>query len=106
MVTKIALMGAGGKMGCRITDNMKALPEYEIAYVEVSADGIKRLTERAITNTPQDAALQEADAVILALPDALIGRLTFDIIPKLKAGAMVISLDPAAAYMSRAIRAS
>lgn len=36
MTIKIALMGAGGKMSCRITDNLMKLPEkYEIAYVEI-----------------------------------------------------------------------
>lgn len=98
MVTTIALMGAGGKMGCRITDNMKDLPEYRMLYVEVSPQGIQNLAQRGVTTTPQAEAVAEADAVILALPDRLIGRITREMIPSLKPGTIVIGLDPAAAY--------
>jgi len=98
MTITIALMGAGGKMGCRITDNMKDLPQYEMLYVEVSDNGIANLAERKLSPTPQDEALAKADAVILALPDRLIGKITHEIIPVLNAGTMLIGLDPAAAY--------
>lgn len=99
MTLKIALMGAGGKMGQRITDNMTKYPDrYEMAYVEVSEMGIANLAKRGLQPTPQDEALRDADAVILALPDKLIGRITREIIEELKPGAMVLSLDPAAAY--------
>jgi len=99
MTMKIALMGAGGKMGCRLTDNLVNHPDkYEMAFVEVSEAGIANLEERGLSVTPQDEALADADAVILALPDRLIGQISADIIPQLKAGAMVVALDPAAAY--------
>lgn len=95
---KIALMGAGGKMGCRITDNLKGKPGFEIAYVEVGKEGIERLRAKGVTTTPQDQAVAEADYVILAVPDRLIGKISGDIVPKLKSGCKVIGLDPAAAY--------
>ncbi len=96
---KIALMGAGGKMGCRITDNLMKMPEkYAMRYVEVSEGGLANLAKRGLQPTPQNEALADADAVILALPDRLIGKITHEIIPLLKPGAMVIGLDPAAAY--------
>jgi D-apionate oxidoisomerase len=95
---KVALLGAGGKMGCRITDNVKDLSRYDVSYVEVSPEGQARLAERGITATPEAAALAEADAVILALPDRLIGSITAQVVPQLEPGAMVVSLDPAAAY--------
>ena len=98
MTTKIALMGAGGKMGCRITDNMMQRDEYEMMYVEVSDAGVDRLAERGVSPTAQDEALAQADAVILALPDRLIGPISHQIIPTLRAGTMVVGLDPAAAY--------
>ncbi len=99
MAMKVALMGAGGKMGQRITDNLMRLPErYEMAYVEVSEAGIANLAKRGLKPTPQTEALRDADAVILALPDRLIGRITREIIEDLKPGTMVVSLDPAAAY--------
>lgn len=99
MALKVAIMGAGGKMGCRITDNMMKYPEkYEMAYVEVSEQGIANLAKRGVGPTLQSEALADADVVILALPDKLIGRITREIIEDLKSGAMVMSLDPAAAY--------
>lgn len=96
---KVTLMGAGGKMGCRITDNLMKLPEkYAMRYVEPSEQGIANLAKRGLKPTPQAEALKDADAVILALPDRLIGKITHEIVPLLKPGAMVIGLDPAAAY--------
>jgi len=95
---RVALMGAGGKMGCRITDNMKDLPEYDMSYVEVSEAGIERLRKLGVEVTPQDEALKDADTVILAVPDILIGKISEDIVPKLKPRTMIIGLDPAAAY--------
>jgi hypothetical protein len=99
MTIKVALMGAGGKMGQRLTDNLMRHPDqYDMAYVEVSPAGVEKLAARGLTPTPQDQALADADAVILALPDRLIGRITHDIIEQIKPGAMIVSLDPAAAY--------
>lgn len=98
MTTTIALMGAGGKMGCRITDNIKEMAEYDVRYVEVSPRGQERLAERGLGVTAQDKAVADADVVILAVPDALIGTIAQTLIPKVKSGAMVMALDPAAAY--------
>ncbi len=95
---KIALMGAGGKMGCRITDNLKGNREYQVAHVEVGAGGVTRLAERGITPVAQEEALAGAQIVILAVPDVVIGRVTHEIVPKLNPGTMVVGLDPAAAY--------
>lgn len=99
MTLKIALMGAGGKMGGRLTDNLVKFPEkYDMAYIEVSEMGIANLAKRGLQPTSQTQALADADAVILALPDKLIGRITQELIPTLRPGTMVIGLDPAAAY--------
>jgi hypothetical protein len=94
-MTTIALFGAGGKMGCRITDNLKD-SDYRMVYIEISPAGIENLRQRGLSPTPQDEALAVADVAILALPDNLIERLSAQIIPQLKAGALVICLDPAA----------
>ena len=101
---KLALMGAGGKMGCRIADNLikhadaSDANNFDVRYVEVSPVGIARLAERKRVPTPRDEALVEADAVVLALPDALLGKITHEIVPLLRSGALVMTLDPAAAY--------
>jgi len=98
---KLALMGAGGKMGCRITDNLtkpSGKADFDVRYVEVSPAGIAQLAQRGLAPTPRDEALAQADAVVLALPDALLGKITGEIVPRLKPGTLVMTLDPAAAF--------
>ncbi len=97
-MTMVALMGAGGKMGRRVTNNLLKFPEYRVLYVEVSPQGIQTLADHGLSTTPQDEALAAADVVVLAVPDALIGRICDTIVPKLRSGVMVMGLDPAAGY--------
>jgi hypothetical protein len=97
-VTTIALMGAGGKMGCRLTDNLKDHPDYEMLYVEVSEAGLARLAAKGVAPTPLAEALACAEVVILAVPDALIGTICRQIVPELRPGTLVMGLDPAAGY--------
>ena len=97
-MTSIALFGAGGKMGARLSKNLLGSP-YEVRHVEVSEAGQKRLKdELGITCRSIDDALKGVDVVILAVPDTLIGRIAADISPKLAAGTMVITLDAAAPF--------
>jgi hypothetical protein len=92
-------MGAGGKMGCRLTDNLIKHPhKYKMHFVEISEAGIENLAQRGRQPTPQSEALQNADVVILALPDRLIGKISREIVPTLQPGSMIVSLDPAATY--------
>jgi D-apionate oxidoisomerase len=43
---KIALIGAGGKMGCRLTDNFLKCPHYLVQYIEISEKGVLNLKDR------------------------------------------------------------
>ncbi|HZF63281.1 MAG TPA: phosphogluconate dehydrogenase C-terminal domain-containing protein [Chitinophagaceae bacterium] len=95
-MSKIALVGAGGKMGCRLTDNFLECPQYMLDYLEISERGIQNLKERNVVVSEPEAALPEADVVILGVPDVAIGEISHDIIPKMKPGALVMTLDPAA----------
>jgi hypothetical protein len=95
---KITLLGAGGKMGGRITANLHHLPQYEVDYVEASEERRKQMAEAGVKTTGMEEALGRAEAVILGVPDRLIGKITHEIVPKLKPGTIVIGLDPAAAY--------
>ena len=97
-MSTIALMGAGGKMGLRIARNLKDNTDYKTLYVEISDAGKSSLAELGLSATPQAEALPQADVVILALPDKLIGRICNDMVPKLRSGTMVMGLDPAAGY--------
>jgi len=99
-MTTVALFGAGGKMGCRITDNLKD-SEYDVRYVEVSPAGIENLRKRGLSVTAREQALREADAVILAVPDNLIERIAAEIVPAMSAGAMLVVLDAAAPFAGK-----
>ncbi len=97
-MTKIALFGAGGKMGMRLGANLKN-SDYIVAPVEVSDAGKARLSnELGWQATPIDHALEGADVVVLAVPDTAIGKVAHGIIDKLKPGTMVVVLDAAAPY--------
>jgi len=97
MSETIALIGAGGKMGCRITDNLRR-SSHRVFYVEVGEAGVERLKRRGLVVTPLQEALKEADLAILAVPDIFIGKVAAVAVPLLKSGAMVICLDPAAPH--------
>jgi D-apionate oxidoisomerase len=97
-MTSIALLGAGGKMGARLAKNLQG-SAFEIRHVEVSAAGQQRLKdELGIACCSLDDALRGVDAVILAVPDTLIGRIAAEISPQLAPGTMVITLDAAAPF--------
>jgi hypothetical protein len=98
MMTTIALLGAGGKMGVRLATNLKG-SRFTVSHIEVSEAGRQRLKEAVgVDCVSQDEALRSADVVVLAVPDALIGKITHSIIDCLKSGAAVIALDAAAPY--------
>ncbi|MGF9763335.1 phosphogluconate dehydrogenase C-terminal domain-containing protein [Microvirga sp. 0TCS3.31] len=97
-MTKIALLGAGGKMGVRLASNLKGSP-YEVFHVEVSEEGRQRLkTIVGADCVERDAALGEADVVIMAVPDRLIGKIAHSFIDAVKPGTAIIMLDAAAPY--------
>ncbi|MBX2922855.1 MAG: NAD(P)-binding domain-containing protein [Chitinophagaceae bacterium] len=93
---KITLVGAGGKMGLRLTDNFLKNPQYDVRYLEINKQGIERLQQKNITISTQKEAVPTADVVILGVPDITIGAISAEIIPQMKPGALVITLDPAA----------
>jgi hypothetical protein len=94
----IALFGAGGKMGARLAKNLKN-SKYDVRHVEVSAVGQKRLKdELGIECVDTSVALKDAQAVILAVPDTVIGKIAASIESQLAPGTMVITLDAAAPF--------
>jgi D-apionate oxidoisomerase len=95
MQQKITLVGAGGKMGCRLTDNLKP-SSYEVSYLEVNPAGIERVRSRGVDVTEPETAIREADIVIFAVPDVAIAKVAAQYVPRMKRGAMGMCLDPAA----------
>jgi len=73
-MTTIALFGAGGKMGYRLSTNFRASPNT-IRHVEISEAGKERLKAGLGINTVGvDEALKGAEVVVLAVPDTHIGK--------------------------------
>ncbi len=96
-MTAVTIMGAGGKMGFRTASNLRR-SGYDLRLVEVSDAGRKRLADAGLQCLPEAQALAGADAVVLAVPDAFIGRVSHAINPNLSAGTMLVLLDPAAPF--------
>ncbi|MFL9925381.1 phosphogluconate dehydrogenase C-terminal domain-containing protein [Herbaspirillum lusitanum] len=98
MKEKIALFGAGGKMGVRLARNLKK-SDYQVAHVEVSQVGQQRLKDEVgVECVSTEVALDNVKVVILAVPDTLIGKIAAEITPRLPAGTMVMTLDAAAPF--------
>lgn len=95
-MSRIALVGAGGKMGCRLTDNFLKCPQYVLDYLEISERGLRNLQQRNVVANTIEEGIEEADVVILAVPDVAIGAISARIVPRMKSGALVMTLDPAA----------
>jgi D-apionate oxidoisomerase len=97
-MTTIALFGAGGKMGARIAALLRQDGQYRTLCVEAGEAGVARLRKLGFEPVAADSALADADAVILAVPDRLIGKIAADVVPRVKSGAVVIILDAAAPH--------
>lgn len=94
---KVVVLGAGGKMGYRCSANLRGAP-YEIDHVEVSEAGRARLRELDIACSPAEQVIPEADVVILAIPDNIIGKATHQLADQFKQGAILVALDAAAPF--------
>ena len=93
----IAVVGAGGKMGMRVSNNL-VKTDHRVFYVENSPAGQQRTREAGRDLTDAATAVAQADIVVLAVPDLALGAVTADLVPQMKSGGIVLTLDPAAAY--------
>jgi len=96
MKKKITLVGAGGKMGLRLTKNLRN-SEHEMSYLEVSPPGIETLKTLDISVSSEEEAISGADVVILAVPDTQLGKVSAMLIPRMGKDSLVVTLDPAVA---------
>ena len=93
----ISIIGAGGKMGGRITDNLRK-HSYNLHLCETGEAGINRFHDKGLSVTPAATAVPASTVVIIAVPDARMAGVSKEIVPLMKKGAIAILLDPAAAY--------
>jgi D-apionate oxidoisomerase len=93
----VAVIGAGGKMGMRVSANLQR-SSHTVFYSENSPAGQDRVRAEGREVTATDDAVQDADVVILAVPDTVLGTVSEAVVPRMKAGSILLTLDPAAAY--------
>ncbi|AQZ54036.1 phosphogluconate dehydrogenase C-terminal domain-containing protein [Martelella mediterranea] len=97
-MTKVALFGAGGKMGVRLSRNL-AKTDFEVRHIEVSEAGKARLkAEVGVEAVDAATGLSGAEVVILAVPDTVIGKVAAGFVKDLAPGTMVVILDAAAPF--------
>ncbi len=97
---KVTIIGAGGKMGMRLTRNLKD-SSFEMSYVEISEAGQQKLAELGISTSTAEHVVSDADVVILAVPDVALAKVSATIIPEMTPGSLLMTLDPAVARAGR-----
>jgi hypothetical protein len=97
MARSVAVFGAGGKMGLRVTRKLRDAG-FDLRAIEIGETGKQRLAEAGIAAMDPAAGLAGAGVVVMALPDNIIGRVAADIAPLLAPGTMLLILDAAAPY--------
>ena len=84
-------------MGMRVSEQPRQDRPHRLLQRELARrPGARPSAGRELTETAD--AIADADIVVLAVPDLALGPVTAEIVPQLKAGAIVLTLDPAAAY--------
>ena len=97
-MTKIALLGAGGKMGVRLATNLRGT-RFDVDHVEISQEGRERLKAAiGVDCMDQGQAVSGADVVVMAVPDRAIGKVLTTFVGDLRAGTPVVMLDAAAPH--------
>jgi hypothetical protein len=87
-------------MGMRLTRNLKN-SSFSISYIEISEAGKAKLAEIGVQVSAAENTVPNADVVILAVPDVALAKVSASIIPQMKSGALVMTLDPAVARAGR-----
>ncbi|GGZ59956.1 MULTISPECIES: phosphogluconate dehydrogenase C-terminal domain-containing protein [Streptomyces rochei group] len=96
-VKTVAVIGAAGKMGQRVSDNLVD-SDFRVLLSEASPKGRELIRGLGRELTESKDAAAEADVVILAVPDVVLGKVSEELVPLMKPGTIVLTLDPAAAY--------
>lgn len=96
-LTTITVIGAGGKMGMRISANLQK-SDYQVFYCESAPQAQAQVTAQGRELSSAESVIPHSDVVILAVPDIVLGKVSESVVPQMKAGATLLTLDPAAAY--------
>lgn len=93
----IAVIGAGGKMGMRISANLQK-SDYQVFYCESAPQAQEQVTAQGRELSAAESVVPVSDVVILAVPDIVLGKVSEIVVPQMKTGGILLTLDPAAAY--------
>lgn len=93
----ITVIGAGGKMGMRISANLQR-SDYQVFYCENSPQAQAQIGAQGREISDAASVVPLSDVVILAVPDIVLGKVSETVVPQMKRDAVLLTLDPAAAY--------
>ena len=79
----VAVIGAAGKMGLRVSNNLEK-SEYRVLFSESSPAGQEVLKGLGRQVVDAVTAAQQADVVILAVPDVVLGTVSEQLVPVMK----------------------
>ena len=97
-IIKVTVVGAGGKMGTRVTNNLAKHPDsIDLRFCESGEAAVASIRARGFDVVPTGPAVHSADVTILAVPDTLIKVVSKDIVAMMSPGSALVILDPAAA---------
>ncbi len=101
MGSTVAILGAGGNMGRRITRTLVGNADYSLQLIEPGQRGQELIEAAGLSVASQEDALRDADVVVFAVPDKIVREVAADVIPKLNSGTSILFLDPAAVAAGR-----
>ncbi|MFZ1131324.1 MAG: phosphogluconate dehydrogenase C-terminal domain-containing protein [Terriglobales bacterium] len=100
MQRTVVIVGAGGKMGARAAEKIGKESRFRVLLCESNDLRARQLERDGFHVVSVESALPEADFVVMAVPDALIGRIAHQLAPRMKSDGTLIMLDAAAAYVN------
>jgi len=103
-MTQVAILGAGGHMGRRVTKTLRNHPEHSLRLIEVSDRGRELIRETGLDVIEPAEGFAGADVVVFAVPDKMLPQIAAEVIPMLDPGTSVLFLDPAAVSAGRILR--
>ncbi len=94
----VTVLGAGGKMGTRVTNNLKQFDCYNLMCCEAGEAGAERVKSRGLKVYEEAEAIKSSSVVVMAVPDSYLKKISEHVVPMLNPDTTVVILDPAAAY--------
>ncbi len=93
----VTVVGAGGKMGMRVSNNLEPSP-HRVFYSENHPAAVERVRAAGRELSDTNTAVAQSDVIVMAVPDILLGKVSGGIVAHAKPGAVLLTLDPAALY--------